>query len=427
MELEALRSIYEGDDCFKELSAVSFQYRVGDLDDTKSFLLEVSWPENYPETAPHISLDAFFNNKITLETKQYILSKMSEQVEANLGTAMVYTLFEWAKENQESLMENHQPVTSAVTLISNSDVMNNSTSVSKKKKEKKEQLTKAQKRKLIGRTDNKGELPRGWNWVDVVKSVSEFICGRQNVGHTGGPMADSSPHGTTTPSDQGDGNTQYIAFILVPFFFLLGLLGVLICHILKRKGYRCTTESEEDEELEKEEDEEDKDPEKGANSDALKAMVQESIDSEGGPVTPTSPSTPTSPESPALPVLPPSTAKHTCNHLHTIGGVGGHKNICNRCNQKKWPLMRRSSSKKLDRRSHIGEITVLSVGRFRVTKCDPKSARDRRTLLITEPNGSVPASPATADPPERSTPPQSQHNKLSKSSSIVRREKSLDQ
>ncbi|XP_048041226.1 RWD domain-containing protein 4 isoform X1 [Megalobrama amblycephala] len=176
MELEALRSIYEGDDCFKELSSVSFQYRVGDLDDTKSFLLEVSWPENYPETAPHISLDAFFNNKISLETKRYILSKMSEQVEANLGTAMVYTLFEWAKENQETLMENHQPVTSAVTLISNSDVMNNSTSVSKKKKEKKEQLTKAQKRKLIGRTDNKGELPRGWNWVDVVKGSHPYVA-----------------------------------------------------------------------------------------------------------------------------------------------------------------------------------------------------------------------------------------------------------
>uniref|UniRef100_A0A672MC21 RELT like 1 n=1 Tax=Sinocyclocheilus grahami TaxID=75366 RepID=A0A672MC21_SINGR len=142
-----------------------------------------------------------------------------------------------------------------------------------------------------------------------------------------------------------------------------------------------------------------------ANSDALKAMVQDSIESEGGPVTPTSPNTPTSPESPALPGLPPSAAKHTCNHLHTIGGIGGHKNICNRCNQKKWPLMRRSSSKKLDRRSHIGEVTVLSVGRFRVTKCDPKSPRDRRTLLITEPNGSVPPSPANADPPEHSTGP----------------------
>lgn len=42
------------------------------------------------------------------------MSKLHEQVEANLGGAMMYTLFEWAKENQEMLMENHQPVVSAV-------------------------------------------------------------------------------------------------------------------------------------------------------------------------------------------------------------------------------------------------------------------------------------------------------------------------
>ncbi|KAI7814962.1 putative RWD domain-containing protein 4 [Triplophysa rosa] len=174
MELEALQSIYEGDDCFKELTPVSFQFRIGDLDDSNSFLLEVLWPETYPETAPQISLDGFFNNRLTPDTKQYILSKLGEQVEANLGTAMMYTLFEWAKENKEMLMENHQPVTSAVTLISNSEVINNATSVSKKK-EKKEQLSKAQKRKLIGRTDNKGELPRGWNWVDVIKQQNKYI------------------------------------------------------------------------------------------------------------------------------------------------------------------------------------------------------------------------------------------------------------
>jgi len=57
------------------------------------------------------------SNFRSLDTKQYILSKMSEQVEANLGTAMMYTLFEWAKENQETLMENHQPVTTAVVCI----------------------------------------------------------------------------------------------------------------------------------------------------------------------------------------------------------------------------------------------------------------------------------------------------------------------
>uniref|UniRef100_A0A8B9K242 RWD domain containing 4 n=1 Tax=Astyanax mexicanus TaxID=7994 RepID=A0A8B9K242_ASTMX len=163
MELEALRSIYEGDECFKELSPVSFQFRVGDHDESKSFLLDVSWPETYPETEPHLSLDLcpFYN------IKQLILSKLQEQVELNLGTAMMYTLFEWAKENQEMLMENHQPVVSAVTLTSNTET--NSPVSAIKKKEKKEQLTKAQKRKMIGRTDNKGELPRGWNWVDVIK------------------------------------------------------------------------------------------------------------------------------------------------------------------------------------------------------------------------------------------------------------------
>lgn len=52
------------------------------------------------------------------ETKQLILSKLEEQVEANLGTAMMYTLFEWAKENQEALMENHKPVvTTAVSMF----------------------------------------------------------------------------------------------------------------------------------------------------------------------------------------------------------------------------------------------------------------------------------------------------------------------
>lgn len=36
-----------------------------------------------------------------------------------------------------------------------------------------------------------------------------------------------------------------MAFVLVPVFFLLGLLGVVICHVLKRKGYRCTTEPQD--------------------------------------------------------------------------------------------------------------------------------------------------------------------------------------
>ncbi|KAL6490736.1 hypothetical protein MHYP_G00010810 [Metynnis hypsauchen] len=236
-------------------------------------------------------------------------------------------------------------------------------------------------------------------------------------------MADSVANSTLPGEKSGH---EYIAFVIVPVFFFLGLLGVLICHVLKKKGYRCTTDAEEEDELEGEEEKHLEDGELNdtcsegntdtvgqivhyimkneANTDALKAMVTEnSIDSEGAPVTPTSPTTPVSPGA------PPSAAKHTCNHLHTIGGIGGQKNICNRCNHKKWPLMRRGSNKKMDRRSHIGEVTVLSVGRFRVTKSDPRYPV-RRPLLITEPNGSVPTSPAKpeAGPPSSNTPSQSQ-------------------
>ncbi|XP_049923901.1 RELT-like protein 1 isoform X1 [Epinephelus moara] len=238
----------------------------------------------------------------------------------------------------------------------------------------------------------------------------------------------------------GGGNPDYTAFILVPVFFILGLLGVVICHVLKRKGYRCTTEAHDEEEEVFEEQE--KDPELGgdmndtlsenndtvgqivryimkneANSDALKAMVHEnSIDSDGPPLTPTSPSTPTPPMTPISPGAPAGAAKHTCNHLHTIGGLGGNKNICTRCSQKKWPLMRKPSARKTEqRRSHHGEVTVLAVGRFRVTKCD-KPTRERRSLLVTDANGSVHTSPTEVEPnsPTTSESQQEETNNLDK-------------
>ena len=42
-----------------------------------------------------------------------------------------------------------------------------------KLKEKKEQLTKAQKRKMYNRLDQKGEHERGWDWVDVIKHLNQ--------------------------------------------------------------------------------------------------------------------------------------------------------------------------------------------------------------------------------------------------------------
>ncbi|KAI5211256.1 RWD domain-containing protein 4 [Manis pentadactyla] len=169
MELEALRSIYEGDESFRELSPVSFQYRIGENGDPKAFLIEISWTETYPQTPPVISMNAFFNNTISSAVKQSIVAKLQEAVEANLGTAMTYTLFEYAKDNKEQFMENHHPVNSVTPISNIISVETPNRAPSSKKKDKKEQLSKAQKRKLADKTDHKGELPRGWNWVDVVK------------------------------------------------------------------------------------------------------------------------------------------------------------------------------------------------------------------------------------------------------------------
>ncbi|XP_038851647.1 RELT-like protein 1 [Salvelinus namaycush] len=69
-------------------------------------------------------------------------------------------------------------------------------------------------------------------------------------------MANSTGNSVVPPGQTAGGgsragddhvNPEYIAFVLVPVFFLLGLLGVLVCHVLKRKGYRCTTEAEDEE------------------------------------------------------------------------------------------------------------------------------------------------------------------------------------
>ncbi|XP_068611948.1 RELT-like protein 1 [Brachionichthys hirsutus] len=210
---------------------------------------------------------------------------------------------------------------------------------------------------------------------------------------------------------------DYIAFVLVPVFFLLGLLGVVICHVLKRKGYRCTTQpqgGEEEEGVERQQGgdlndtiSENEDTvgrivhyimKNEANSDALKAMLHDSVDLDSPPLTPASPGSPSPPMTPISPGAPPGAPKHTCNHLHTIGGSGGDKNICTRCSQKKWPLMTRPSPQKAEHR-RSNEVTVLAVGRFRVTK----PSRERRTLLMTDSNGSMPTSPTEAEPKSRTT------------------------
>ena len=105
-ELEVLRSIYESDECFKEISHTSFQYKFGEDGHYKSFLLEVSWPENYPQCLPEVKLDAFYNKHIAADIKNSIISQIMEQCEQLLGVAMTFSVFDWTREHAEELMAN---------------------------------------------------------------------------------------------------------------------------------------------------------------------------------------------------------------------------------------------------------------------------------------------------------------------------------
>ncbi|CAJ1057972.1 RELT-like protein 2 [Xyrichtys novacula] len=171
-------------------------------------------------------------------------------------------------------------------------------------------------------------------------------------------------------SGQGENPPPYIIFVVVFLFFITGLLGFLICHLLKKKGYRCRTGDMDDDEEEEEklgghaddEDEEHQDTveqilkciiENEANMEAFNEMIgnhnvcvrhdprlrKESI---GG--------------------VPP--------HLHTVHSGTDH-NSCHLCAQVKSKKGRRHSRTPRFKQKP-GEQTVFSVGRFRVTHTDKK-------------------------------------------------------
>ncbi|XP_053314333.1 RELT-like protein 1 isoform X2 [Spea bombifrons] len=228
--------------------------------------------------------------------------------------------------------------------------------------------------------------------------------------------------GDSGNATDGTGHPEYVAFVLVPVFFVMGLLGVLICHILKKKGYRCTTEAEPDveekvagEKIEMHESVGDTNNDtvgqivsyimkNEANADVLKAMVADnSMLGDNSVFDPESPTTPNTPVSPSTPVSPATPSKHSCrgHHLHTIGGVAD-KNACTRCGNKRWLLMK-SPPKNKEPKKPRQSVTVLSVGRFRVTKVEPKS-KERKRLMSdgTEvTNGEAPSTPVAVDTRQR--------------------------
>lgn len=91
---------------------------------------------------------------------------------------MTYTLFECVKEQLPELLDELEEEAKNATVNQVTDdvktiklaplITTQPTEVAKK-----EQLTKTQKRRMWERTDNKGQLQRGWNWVDIIRHLSQ--------------------------------------------------------------------------------------------------------------------------------------------------------------------------------------------------------------------------------------------------------------
>ncbi|XP_004543906.3 tumor necrosis factor receptor superfamily member 19L isoform X1 [Maylandia zebra] len=184
--------------------------------------------------------------------------------------------------------------------------------------------------------------------VRVVRNV-----GNGQSGGAGGPA------NSTVVRSAEEKTAEYAVFALVPVFCVMGLLGILICNILKKKGYRCTGEKEGgDEETATPQKEGNTCPyisddlnedtisvlvrlitEKKENAAALEELLleyetKEMAMSKGSSI--------------KFPMLSPlsqfRSLPRLCphqSHHHTISGLSGlaprHGYRCTRCAQKKWP------------------------------------------------------------------------------------------
>ncbi|EDS44361.1 RWD domain-containing protein 4A [Culex quinquefasciatus] len=189
-EREALVSIYEGDTFFKQINAETYQYKYGEEDGNKSFLLEIIWHETYPNELPTINMDTFYNRNMCG------LSHIHECMEVGLAGSTQLTvshIHECLKDKVEELLVDENCNSGADQVIGTND--QGETEAGARQDDgssdedergnkaggggaggggpKKEHLTKAQKRRQWDRVDNKGNRPRGWDWVDIVKHLSQ--------------------------------------------------------------------------------------------------------------------------------------------------------------------------------------------------------------------------------------------------------------
>ncbi|EFZ00157.1 RWD domain protein [Metarhizium robertsii] len=116
-EREVLESIFPEE--ITDLSETEFQVAITldilDEEDQEapSFILQVRYPDEYPEVAPHLDLLAAQNSPShqhfsISDDREQLLETIQETIQENLGMAMVFTIVSSLKEAAEQLIQDRK-------------------------------------------------------------------------------------------------------------------------------------------------------------------------------------------------------------------------------------------------------------------------------------------------------------------------------
>ncbi|CAD5122791.1 unnamed protein product [Dimorphilus gyrociliatus] len=168
-EREAIKAMYDDDENFKVINDTTFQCKVtSTINEKKTLLVQIEWTKNYPDEGPLINLDLFYNNFLSSECKSHIKQKIENEIEHYLGSPMTFVLFDHVQQNIDELIPDIIP-----SSTENKEENVPTEIQTKNVKIKKEQLTKSQKRRMYNKLSTTGELPRGHDWVDIVRHLSQ--------------------------------------------------------------------------------------------------------------------------------------------------------------------------------------------------------------------------------------------------------------
>ncbi|XP_077166949.1 RELT-like protein 2 isoform X2 [Paroedura picta] len=216
-------------------------------------------------------------------------------------------------------------------------------------------------------------------------------CRRGTGGVLGSPPARTGEEepGKVQMSEQngtqdGEEKAQHslsMPFLMVLVFFGMGLVGFLICHVLKKKGYRCRTFRDELDLEHKESLTQLDDDDEELNEDTVEKIVKCIIQNEANvEVLKEMLGEGDRELQVPMPIIVPSLCPHRNSqdgglpHHHTVH-LGSTQAPCMHCSKKKrHPLQRQSRSREGKSKMHPRETTVFSVGRFHVTHIGKKPA-----------------------------------------------------